>query len=234
MPAADSVLLAGDLPQALTPARVAQQQLDAACALAPGQSAGVSASDGYPPSLAIAPLPERIADIRQRLAAAGPAPYLGLTWRAGVPPREQGADGWTLYKAAAIAEFAQAVSTFPGTLLALQRSPLPGEIAAMAQAAERPVHDFSDLNDDLEGMLALLALIEEYAGVSNTNMHLRALAGKTARVLLPAPAEWRWMHSGGASPWFPGFSLYRQDHDGDWQAAWAALRRDLTQAWPAR
>jgi tetratricopeptide (TPR) repeat protein len=234
IPAADYLLLAGDLPRVLTPAGVAQEQFDAACALAPGQLVGASASDSYPLSLAIAPLPERVGDMRQRLAAAGPAPYLGLTWRAGIPPREQGTGGWSLYKATAIAEFAQAVSAFPGTLLALQRSPSPGEIAAMAQAANRPVHDFTGLNDDLEDMLALLALIDEYAGVSNTNMHLRALAGKTARVLLPAPAEWRWMHSGDASPWFPGFSLYRQDHDGDWQAAWATLRRDLTQAWPAR
>lgn len=232
IPAADWVLLAGDLPLALTPVPIAQRQLAAACALAPGPSTGVSASDRYPPSLAIAPLPERSDEIRQRLAAAGPAPYLGLTWRAGIPPREQGAGGWTLYKATALGEFAQSISAFPGTLLALQRSPLPGEIAALAQAAARPVQDFSDLNDDLEGMLALLALIEEYAGVSNTNMHLRAVAGKTARVLLPAPAEWRWMHSGAASPWFPGFSLYRQDHDGGWQDAWAALKRDLAQAWP--
>ncbi len=232
IPAAEYVMLAGDLPAAITPVQTAQDQL--AAANAPGQAAAVSASDRYPPSLAIAPLPERVSEMRQRLAAAGPAPYLALTWRAGTPAREQGAEGWSLYKATAIADFAQAVGAFPGTLLALQRNPAPGEIAAVAEATGRPVQDFSDLNDNLEGMLALLALIDEYAGVSNTNMHLRALAGKTARVLLPAPAEWRWMQSGDASPWFPGFSLYRQAHDGSWQAAWAALRRDLSQTWPAR
>ena len=204
-------------------------------ALEPGQALPACASgpDSYPPSLTIAPLPERLNAICLRLAAAGPAPYLGLTWRAGVPPREQGAAGWGPYKAATVSAFAQSISGFPGTLLALQRAPVPGEIEAFAQAAGRPVHDFTDLNDDLEGMLALLALIEEYAGVSNTNMHLRAVAGKTARVLLPAPAEWRWLHSGDASPWFPGFSLYRQNNDGDWAPAWAALTRDLARAWPA-
>ena len=36
-------------------------------------------------------------------------------------------------------------------------------------------------------MLALLSLIDEYVGVSNTNMHLRAGVGKTAKVLVPAP-----------------------------------------------
>jgi hypothetical protein len=94
------------------------------------------------------------------------------------------------------------------------------------------VHDFTDLNDDLEDMLALLTLIEEYVGVSNTNMHLRAAAGRTARVLVPRPAEWRWLNAGRASPWFPGFALYRQSLQGDWRAAFAALERDLAHGWP--
>ena len=232
LPAADVVLLAGDLPRVLTPAHIAPRQWADVCALETGQALSRGENGRFPPSLVITPLPERIAEIRQRLAAAGPAPYLGLTWRAGVPPREQGAGEWTLYKAAAIAEFAQAISAFPGTLLALQRMPAVGEIDAFAQAAGRPLHDFTALNDDLEGMLALLALIEEYTGVSNTNMHLRAVTGKTARVLVPAPAEWRWMAAGAASPWFPGYALYRQNNDADWTTAWGELRRDLAQAWP--
>lgn len=237
-PAADYRLLAGDLPYfTMATVDVAQEQLAAVCTLTPGEPVGMLTSDHhdnqlrYPPSLAIAPLPGRIEEMRQRLAAAGPGPYMGLTWRAGVPPREQGGGDWTLYKATVIADLAKAISVFPGTLLVLQRGPVPGEIATVAQTAGRPLQDFSDLNDDLEGMLALLALIEEYIGVSNTNMHLRAAVGKTARVLVPAPAEWRWMQSGEASPWFPGYSLYRQDNDGVWSTAWTALARDLAHKW---
>ena len=76
-------------------------------------------------------------------------------------------------------------------------------------------------------MLAVLALIEDYIGVSNTNMHLRAGAGRTARVLVPQPPEWRWMAAGEESPWFPGFRIYRQGIDGDWGEALAKLARDL-------
>jgi hypothetical protein len=97
----------------------------------------------------------------------------------------------------------------------------------MEQALGARVHDLSDLNDDLEAMLALLEVIDEYVGVSNTNTHLRACAGKTARVLVPAPAEWRWMAAGRYSPWFPGFPVYRQGVDGDWRAALDELARDL-------
>jgi hypothetical protein len=68
-------------------------------------------------------------------------------------------------------------------------------------------------------MLALLALLDEYVGVSNTNMHLRAGVAKAARVLVPCPAEWRWMHGRAHSPWFANFLVYRQSLQGDWSAA---------------
>jgi hypothetical protein len=58
-------------------------------------------------------------------------------------------------------------------------------------------------------------------------MHLRAAVGKTARVLVPRPAEWRWTMVGDESPWFPGFRVYRQGPDGDWSEALARLARDL-------
>jgi len=115
-----------------------------------------------------------------------------------------------------------------GTLIALQRNPAPGEVDALAAACGRPVADLCSTNEDLEVMLALLELIDDYIGVSNTNMHLRAAAGRPARVLVPNPAEWRWMHWGRTSPWFPAFRIYRQALDGDWSAALAGLARDIS------
>ena len=111
---------------------------------------------------------------------------------------------WVLYKEIGIAPFAAALRDAPGTFIALQRNPQPGEIESLAKSLGRPVHDFSDLNEDLEGMLALLALLDDYIGVSNTNTHLRAGVGKTARVLVPSPPDWRWMmNHARTSPWFP-------------------------------
>ena len=81
-------------------------------------------------------------------------------------------------------------------------------------------------------MLGLLAVIDEYVGVSNTNMHLRAGIGRTARVLVPWPAEWRWMAAGDTSPWFPGFRVHRQRQDGDWHEALTRLHDDLAAAAP--
>ncbi len=183
-----------------------------------------------PPPLALPPLPDRLDEIKRRLDQAGPPPYIGITWRAGTPPAEQRGTVWVLHKNAPLEGLGACLRGLNGTLLSLQRHPRPGETEQVALRAGRPVHDFNALNEDLESMLALLALLDDYVGVSNTNMHLRAGAGRPARVLVPRPVEWRWMAAGDTSPWFPGFRLYRQRTDGDWGEAFEQLRKDLAAA----
>jgi len=182
---------------------------------------GIERPEQVPAPFKLTPLEERVTAIRQRLGEYGPPPYVGVTWRAGTTRKN------AVYKESPFAKIAHALKEVPGTLLALQRHPQPGEIDAFAQMLRRPVHDLSALNDDLESMLALLALLDDYVGVSNTNMHLRAAVGKTARVLVPAPPEWRWMAEGKESPWFPGFTVYRQGYEGGWDRAFAELAVDL-------
>jgi tetratricopeptide (TPR) repeat protein len=207
LPRCDFTFLSGDLPLVLMRAGEATRT---------------------PPALRLQPLADRVEAMRGRLAALGAPPYVGLTWRAGTAPAgPSGGRERVLYKEAPLEMLAQTVSQVPGTLLGLQRHPRSGEFDILCRVSGRDVHDLSALNDDLEGMLALLFLVDEYVGVSNTNMHLRAGLGRTARVLIPFPAEWRWMHEGGASPWFPGFPLYRQKADGDWSEAFGRLQSDL-------
>jgi hypothetical protein len=83
------------------------------------------------------------------------------------------------------------------------------------------------VNEDLREALAVLAALDEYVAVSNTNVHLLAGVGRHARVLVPCPPEWRWMRTGDASPWFPGFSVYRQPASRDWTEPLRLLRADL-------
>jgi Tfp pilus assembly protein PilF len=174
---------------------------------------------------------ERIA---RRLADLGPAPYLALTWRAGtdvVRQREFGNARAVLSKELPLIQLGQAVRNWPGTLVAFQREPYPGEIEAVSNAAAKDIHDLSALNDDLRHMLAALSLIDEYVTVSNTNVHLLAGLGKSARVLVPYPPHWLWMQGGANSPWFPGSPVYRQPRSRDWSAPFSTLRADLEARW---
>ena len=108
----------------------------------------------------------------------------------------------------------------------MQRLPNEGETKKLEFALGKSVADFSTFNEDLEAMLALMDVLDDYVGVSNTNMHLRALLLKPARVLVTHPAEYRWMAS-GVSSWFPKFKLYRQSQTGSWEIALQNLFNDL-------
>jgi tetratricopeptide (TPR) repeat protein len=170
----------------------------------------------FPEALALAPLPERIARMRARLEAAGPKPWVALTWRGGVgsagPARTQ-------VKEFEIPRLGDALRATAATWIAIQRLPRAGELDRLSSAIGARVHDFCGANDDLEDMLALLGLVDEYIGVSNANTHLRAAtgAGATMQVLVPNPPEWRWGLAGDRSPWFRGMRVIREQPDGRWQ-----------------
>jgi tetratricopeptide (TPR) repeat protein len=190
-------------------------------------------ADMPPPPIPLAALRIRVAGWRERLAAAGPPPYIGVTWRSGTDfrhEREFGRDLRVLFKEVEPAQLGRSLRNAGGTLVSVQRRPMEKETHALAESAGRPVHDASRMNDDLEDALALLDALDEYVGVSNTNMHLRAALGKTARVLVPFPPDWRWMTDGGESPWFPGFPIYRQTSRSSWDGALAQLAADLRDA----
>ncbi|MDW8470036.1 MAG: hypothetical protein RML56_14840 [Burkholderiales bacterium] len=170
-------------------------------------------------------MPEKRREIA-RLIEGLPRPLVGLTWRAGTLPTK-GRLGQFLFKAVPFEAFAQMAATLPGTLVVLQREPKAEEIARLRELCGERVADFSHLNPDLEAMHALLAEIDDYVGVSNTNMHLMAALGRTARVLVSRSLEFRWMAEGDESPWFPGFRIYRQKKGGGWSEPLSAAAADI-------
>ena len=205
----DSVLRVGDLPLLL----------------------GCNSTEAIPRSVRLSPTEQNVTKVRHHLSELGVVNQrlLGVTWRAGSAPLPGMPRG--LFKQVELDLLADSIQGWRGAILVLQREPVPGEIDQFRAKVSCPVYDLSDYNNDLEAMLALLDVLDEYVGVSNANMHLMAGLGKTARVLIPFPAEWRWMASGSESPWFPGFSLYRQTVAGDWEAALAGLTRDLSDSY---
>lgn len=189
-------------------------------------------SEAVAPSARLTRDAARAAGWRARFAEAGPPPYIAATWRAGTDIRqipEFARPGVYPYKEIGVPELVQGFAGIPGTVVVVQRAPAAQELAALA--ANRPVLDLSPLNEDLPAMSDALSAVDEYVGVPNTNVHLMAAVGGTARVLVPYPAEWRWMLEGGESPWFPGFRTYRQTMQRKWSPALEQLRRDLQERW---
>jgi Flp pilus assembly protein TadD len=195
-----------------------------------GELAARLETEEVPAALPLAVTEQAKHEARAKLAALGPPPYLAVTWRAGTDTargREFGAERALLSKHVPPREFGAALRGWRGTTILLQRGPRPGDTAQFAAGFGAPFHDLSALGDDLPALLAVLSLVDEYAGVSNTNMHLLAGIGRAARVVVPYPPEWRWMRRDGRSAWFPDFPVYRQPVSRDWSVPLAALRKDL-------
>ena len=181
-----------------------------------------------PPPVTLTPLPEHVARWRDRLAAGGPGPYVGVAWRAGTAATlglEFARNVLSLAKQISPRALGAALRDWPGTIVSIQRSPDDAEVREVERAAGRPVLRADDMNADLESALGLVDVLDLYAGVSSTNVHLFAARDRPAVVAVPFPPEWRWMQAGDASPWFPGMRVVRQRaDDGAWADAATALR----------
>lgn len=179
-----------------------------------------------PAPVALIPSPGALGQARRMLAPLGDGPFIGVTWRGGTS-KEEFSKWNVLYKEIDLDLLAERLRDVPGQVLILQRKPKPGELERFAEHLGRPVHDFTAVNEQLEVMLALLSLMDEYVAVSNTNVHLRAGAGRISRVLIPHPPDWRWMVA-GRSPWYPDIPTYREAcGGGGWGEALVALHKDL-------
>jgi hypothetical protein len=203
-PEADLTILSGDLPLA-------------------------SAQDFAEP-VALPVEPDRRARFEKILRDFGPPPYIGVTWRAGPLPEDLKQQGvFYLVKEVPAEELGAALRPLKATFCVVQRKPTAEDQQRFAAGLGRAALDLSAMNDDLRDALALLSVLDDYVGVSNTNTHLRAgCPGKVARVLAASNPEWRWGVNGARSPWFPDFRVYRQDRRSGWAPALETLRRELS------
>ena len=100
--------------------------------------------------------------------------------------------------------------------------------ADRALIATRPdiiLHD--DAIRSLSDTAALCAQLDGVASVDTSLAHLAGAMGLPVWILLPQPADWRWMIDRGDSPWYPSATLVRQPSQGDWPGALARLRQAI-------
>ncbi|HEY2628850.1 MAG TPA: hypothetical protein VGI57_06950, partial [Usitatibacter sp.] len=152
---------------------------------------------------------------------------IGVAWRAGTIAAPTSGRKSFLYKDLSPRTLGECLAGLPFDVVSIQRTPVENATHELEEALGAKVSDCSDVNADLEDTLALLSLLDDYVGVSSTNIHLLGLLGRTGRILIPFPPDWRWQ-SHGESLWHPGFVTYRQSPDRDWSGALRALREDLT------
>jgi tetratricopeptide (TPR) repeat protein len=84
--------------------------------------------------------------------------------------------------------------------------------------------DFEDFADTA----AVLAQLDLLISVDTSVAHLAGAMGKAVALLLPYPAEWRWLVDRSDSPWYPTMRLFRQAASGGWDGPLGRLYEELT------
>lgn len=195
---------------------------------------GLGAPEIAPP-LPLSPRPDLVEKWKVWLQSLGEGPYIGINWKAGMGVQGAGNIFSKLAKAVDAEPFAKALSPINATWISLQRNVLSEELNEFKQYLQAPLHDATSLTDDIEDLLALLSLLDDNIGVSNTNMHLRASLGLGSRVMVQTPGgDWRWGIEGDTSVWFTESKVYRQTYQGKWDTPLQALHDDLQEKYGLR
>lgn len=84
----------------------------------------------------------------------------------------------------------------------------------------------ADLTDFAETAAAIVNL-DLVVTVDTSISHLAGALGKPVWVMLPTPADWRWMLERSDSPWYPTMRLFRQQRAGDWSGVVEAIAAEL-------
>lgn len=103
--------------------------------------------------------------------------------------------------------------------------------AAAAERAAEPwgseLHDLGGALTDFSVTAAVIANLDLLVCVDTAVAHLAGALGKPVCLMLPEPAEWRWLKERADSPWYPTFRLYRQQRAGEWEGVIAAIAAEL-------
>lgn len=113
----------------------------------------------------------------------------------------------------------------------LQYGDHKAEVAALAARGIELFQDPTfDQMTDLEGFAGQVAAMDLVITIDNSTAHMAGALGVPCWVLLPKPAEWRWLLDRSDCLWWPSLKLFRQVRSGDWSAPLSRLQEAFT-AW---
>jgi Flp pilus assembly protein TadD len=87
--------------------------------------------------------------------------------------------------------------------------------------------DHSDQLTDFAQTAALIANLDLVISVDSAPAHLAGAMNKPVWLLLPMPADWRWMLQRSDNPWYPMMTLFRQRWPGHWTDVVGRVARAL-------
>ena len=152
--------------------------------------------------------PVRVERWSRRLASDAGRLKVGIAW-AGRPGHERDA-----YRSIKLRSLLPVCEIEGIELYSLQK----GEGAAQLQTlgVDVEIVDLQEELTDFAETAAAISLLDLVISVDTSIAHLAGALGKSVWILLPHPAEWRWLEHREDTPWYPSARLFRQRKEGDW------------------
>jgi hypothetical protein len=114
----------------------------------------------------------------------------------------------------------------PGIDFISLQKPFPDEDRAFAQTIPSFLELAPELTDFAETG-AVIKNLDLVVAVDTAVVHLAGAIGSEAWVLVPEPADWRWLLERTDSPWYPTLRLFRQKRAGEWAPVLANVAQAL-------
>lgn len=164
---------------------------------------------------------------RERLAALGAGPKIGLSWRGGTAKTRRA------LRSVAPRELAPLLARKDVRFVSLQYGNVADDLAAFNELGHE-VHHWPEAAADYDETAALVTALDLVITVQTAAAHLAGALGCPVWILLPTSPEWRYLASGTQLPWYPSATLFRQARVGDWGPVVEAVARALGERFPAR
>jgi hypothetical protein len=167
------------------------------------------------------PKPDQVARFRNLLDSALKPGRLrvGLAW-AGRPTHPN-----NVRRSLRLQNLAPILANADVDFIVLQK-PFPEE--DRAYAATLP--NLLDISGELESFAdtgAVIASLDLLVSVDTAVVHLAGAMGAPAWVLVPEPADWRWLVGREDSVWYPSLRLFRQQRPAEWGPVFAKVADEL-------
>ena len=93
------------------------------------------------------------------------------------------------------------------------------------------LHRFDETFDANNGRFmdtaAVMKNLDLVITVDTSIAHLAGAIGTPTWIILPEPADWRWMLKRSDTPWYPNARLFRQPKTGDWNSIIQTIKEEL-------
>jgi tetratricopeptide (TPR) repeat protein len=165
----------------------------------------------------------RVEHWRCALAALGPRPKIGISWRGGSEGTRR------VLRSLEVPGLRPLFDAIDADWVCLQYGKVEADLMA-GQEAGLPMHYWPDSIRDLDEFAALISALDLVVTVCNTTVHYAGALARPTWILAPQVPEWRYGLRTRSLPWYPSTRVFRQDKLGEWAPLLRTVSQELS-AW---